>query len=70
MFDYAQVKEESYYAQNYAGIMCQGLVLGGGCAIFTCMLTITCTLTSGSSDCDTFSYTHGTRVNAPTILHR
>ena len=25
MLDYAQVKFESYYAQNYAGIMCQAL---------------------------------------------
>ena len=26
MLNYAQVREESYYAQNYAGIMCQGLL--------------------------------------------
>ena len=26
MLNYAQVREESYYAQNYAGIMCQGLI--------------------------------------------
>ena len=28
MLNYAPVKNESYYAQNYAGIMCQGLVYG------------------------------------------
>ena len=27
MLNYAQVRQESYYAQNYAGIMCQGLFL-------------------------------------------
>ena len=26
MLSYAQVRQESYYAQIYAGIMCQGLV--------------------------------------------
>ena len=26
MLNYAQVREKSYYAQNYAGIMCQGLM--------------------------------------------
>ena len=25
MLNYAQVRQESYYAKNYAGIMCQGL---------------------------------------------
>ena len=28
MLNYAPVKNESYYAQNYANIMCQGLVRG------------------------------------------
>ena len=47
------------------------MVLGGGCTIFMlCLPLYICTLTSGSSDCDTFSHTHGTRINAPTILHR
>ena len=27
MLNYAQVRQESYYAQIYASIMCQGLVL-------------------------------------------
>ena len=26
MLDYAQVRQESYYAQIYAGIMCHGLI--------------------------------------------
>ena len=26
MLNYAQVREESYYAQNYAGIMCHDLL--------------------------------------------
>ena len=26
MLNYAQVRQESYYAQIYAGIMCQGLL--------------------------------------------
>ena len=30
MLNYAQVRYESYYAQNYAGIMCQGLLDKGG----------------------------------------
>ena len=29
MLNYAQVREESYYARNYAGIMCQGLTTKG-----------------------------------------
>ena len=27
MLNYAQVREESYYAQNYACIMCQSLIV-------------------------------------------
>ena len=30
MLNYAQVRQESYYAQIYAGIMCQGRVSSGG----------------------------------------
>ena len=30
---YAQVRQESYYAQNYAGIMCQGLKIAHGSSI-------------------------------------
>ena len=37
MLNYAQVRQESYYAQNYAGIMCQGLATGR--AIWLCIRT-------------------------------